>query len=81
MSANTRKRVLEAIKQYIAEHGYSPSTIELAKMLDLASPSTINHHLRSLEQDGLIRRTEGVARSIVVINQEEYNADRTGTGT
>ena len=66
MSRDTRVRVYEAAKQYIEEHGYPPSTIELADILGLSSPSTVNHHLQRLEEEGKIQRTKGVARSIVI---------------
>jgi repressor LexA len=59
----TRERVLEYLHQHSAEHGWMPTVREIMAGVGLASPSTVELHLASLERDGLIERGHG-ARTI-----------------
>lgn len=53
------------IKDFIRDREYSPSVRELCRLTDL-SPSTVHHHLVSLEAKGRIRRN-GCAHGIEVL--------------
>ena len=64
-------RVLEAIREYIAQHGYSPSIRDLMVACDLYSPSTVYVHMNNLKAKGLISFKKGIARSIRVIDESE----------
>ncbi|MBA3948245.1 MAG: hypothetical protein H0X37_27310 [Herpetosiphonaceae bacterium] len=55
-AGNMTIHVLNYIKAYIAEHGYSPSLREIAEEHNFASVSTARHHVLKLEQDGYIKR-------------------------
>ena len=53
---NTRleMKMLDTIKKFIDEHGYSPTVRELAELLDIKSTSTAQRHLNTLEKEGYI---------------------------
>lgn len=64
---NIRKRsltrrqaqVLTALRDFILEHGYSPSVRELGRRLKIVSPSAVFKHLVALEKKGYLRRHRG----------------------
>lgn len=67
MRSTTRQYdVLNAIRAYKDEHGFSPSMRDLMGMTGITSLSVVSYYLRRLENDGLIRRTENINRSIEV---------------
>jgi SOS-response transcriptional repressor LexA len=44
----TRDRLVEAIRQFIAEHGYSPTVRELGDLVGLKSTASVHFQLRAL---------------------------------
>jgi len=64
MLSDKRQRILDFVKHYIAEKGYSPSIREIAKKCQISSPSMVQYHLKILEQDRYIRRDPSIPRSI-----------------
>ena len=58
--------LVEIIRNYQKEYGYSPTIKELCEITGKV-PSTIFERLMILEERGAIRTTEGKARSIVVL--------------
>lgn len=64
---DTQSRVLQAISEHLAVHGYAPTFREIAAAAGLASPSTVLHHLGRLEALGLIRRDPGLPRALVLL--------------
>lgn len=63
-------KVLNAVKNYINENGYSPSIRDIANMCNYKSVSTVFSHLRTLENEGLIVVGREKRRAIRVIEQE-----------
>ncbi|MCP2365495.1 repressor LexA [Nonomuraea thailandensis] len=61
-----QQRILATIRDWVARHGYPPSTRELGRAVGLRSPSSVSKHLRSLEERGLLRRSTTVTRPIDV---------------
>jgi len=59
--------VLTFIQQHIDALGYAPSLREVSQRFDM-SLNAVAEHLAALERKGTIRRTNGVARSIVIEN-------------
>ena len=59
--------VLNWIRLYWDRHGYAPSIREIALGVGLTSTSAAQHHVNRLDRDGLIARTEGIARSIRIL--------------
>jgi repressor LexA len=65
MSARQQK-ILLTIQDWVVRHGYPPTAREIADAVGLASASTVNHHLRVLEDNGFLRRGRSVARPMDV---------------
>ena len=61
--------LIEIIKEFKKENGYSPTIREICKITNKA-PSTIFVRLMVLEKNGAIKTTEGKARSIVVLEND-----------
>lgn len=57
-----QKEILEAIQEFILEHGYAPTVRELGQMVGLSNPSAVFKHLLSLEKKGYLRREGGEVR-------------------
>lgn len=63
----SQARLLGAIRGYWTVHGFSPSIRDLSKLLGFSSPNAVSEQLRRLRRKGAIRWTDGIARSIVLI--------------
>lgn len=59
-------RILSFIRRYVAEHGYSPTIRELSDACDIPSTSNVNYILDQLQELGLLKRTPGSPRTIVL---------------
>ena len=80
---------LDALKEHLEKHGYSPSYREIATRLGLASPATVHEHVRALEAKGYVRVQKEGGRAIVInehpessedVSQVELSAAGSGTG-
>jgi repressor LexA len=64
------RKVLDFIIQYIDRRGYSPTLQEIADACGLKSPATVHEHIWYLIKKGYLKKTDGVSRSIEVINKD-----------
>ena len=64
--------VLDYIKRFIAEKGYSPTIREVAAGLNFKSPSSAQDHLKNLVLNGLITMDKQKSRTIELLVQNEY---------
>jgi repressor LexA len=55
-----------AIRDWVVEHGYSPSTRQIGDAVGLRSTSSVSKHLAALEDKGFLRRSTSVTRPIDV---------------
>ena len=62
--------VFRYIERYIRDNGRSPSTRDIQKQFGYKSQTAAMQKLDVLEKKGLIERTPGKRRSIVVVNAE-----------
>lgn len=62
------KRMLVAIRLYMAEHSYAPSIRNLCDLTGTPSTYTVFKSLRRLEQQGKIVRDKGAARTIRLLD-------------
>lgn len=64
--------VLDAIKRYIAEHGYPPTRREIGQLIGASSfVRAACDHLKALERKGYITMEKGVkARAIRVVDED-----------
>lgn len=64
----SQEMVLNAIKTFTAERGYSPSVRELCEICGLRSTSSVHAHLKSLERKGyLVKHIDKQCRSLVLV--------------
>lgn len=61
---NRHYEVLAAIRTYRNDHGFSPSIRNLSEMTGITAYSQVLYYLKLLENEGLIRRTSNISRSI-----------------
>jgi repressor LexA len=54
-----QEEVLQAIKDFILERGYSPTIRQLGDILHITNPSAVFKHVRSLERKGYVRKQAG----------------------
>ena len=66
----TKKQALvyNFIKEFVAEHGYSPSYRDIASGIGLSSPASVAEHVDHLIALGALRKVPGTARSLEVID-------------
>ena len=70
---NKQEFVLNEIKKFIAEKGYSPTIRELCAICNLSSTATVFNHLKTLEQKGYIRQTQNKFRTLELIVPNEFS--------
>lgn len=61
-----QRRILEVIRDAVAEHGYPPSIREMGQAVGLASSSSVAHQLKALEARGFLRRDPNRPRALEV---------------
>ncbi|MCX2947303.1 transcriptional repressor LexA [Lentzea sp. NEAU-D7] len=61
-----QQRILVAIRDWVVEHGYSPSTREIGEAVGLKSSSSVSRHLSALEDKGFLKRGGSVTRPMDV---------------
>ncbi|KJK42848.1 LexA family transcriptional regulator [Lentzea aerocolonigenes] len=61
-----QQRILVAIRDWVVEHGYSPSTREIGDAVGLKSSSSVSKHLSALEDKGFLKRGTSVTRPMDV---------------
>lgn len=64
---------LKAIKTFMADNGYPPTVREIAKIMDLSSPATIQAHLEMLEKKGYIKKRGNMNRTIELLVENEFD--------
>ena len=65
-----QKPILEYIKKYIKEKGYSPSLEEVGRHFKLAK-STIHQHVETLKEKGYLGKSNYQARSIEILGSKK----------
>ena len=75
-----QQRVLNVIRDSIAERGYPPSMREIGEKVGLTSSSSVAHQLRTLEEKGFLKRDPNRPRALQVFNPDEALVDETGSG-
>ncbi|WP_246159305.1 transcriptional repressor LexA [Catellatospora sichuanensis] len=61
---NRQQQILAGIRRLGELHGYPPTVREIAAEVGLASPSSVAHHIKVLQQRGLIRRDAERSRAV-----------------
>lgn len=66
---NRERQLLEFITQFIQRYGYSPTLKEIGDALNMGSPATVHEHVDRLRQKGFVRKLDGTARGIEIVEQ------------
>lgn len=69
-----RRQICRFITQFRKRKGYSPSFREVCAGVGIKSTSNVWYHLRIMAREGLLKREEGVARSLVVVRRVRAGA-------
>lgn len=69
-----QRRVLAVIQDAVARQGYPPTIREMGEAAGLASPSSVAHQLKALEEKGFIRRDPNRPRALEVVSRAEREA-------
>lgn len=70
-----QRLILRAIREAITTRGFPPTIREMAEAVGLASPSSVAHQLKVLEEKGLIYRDPKRPRALMVRMPEEDAVD------
>lgn len=71
-----QKRILEFIRQFVAEHDYPPSIRQIQEACQISSTSVVDYNLRILERLGYIRRDREVSRAIEILERAGLRRSR-----
>lgn len=70
-----QKEILDYLRAYRADHGYSPTFDEIALTFGFSSKGTVYKHIKALKQKGIIRHEWNRTRAIEIEpDVGEYNA-------
>jgi repressor LexA len=59
-----QRQILTMIRDWVDRHGYPPTMREIGAAVGLASPSSVAHQLKTLEELGLLRRDARGSRAV-----------------
>jgi repressor LexA len=62
-----QRRVLQAIRESVQQHGYPPSMREIADAVGLASTGAVSYQLGTLQKKGYLRSNNGRARTVELL--------------
>ena len=62
-----QRRIMDYIRDFIADHDYPPSIRQIQEACDISSTSVVDYNLRILERLGHIRRDRVVSRAIELL--------------
>jgi SOS-response transcriptional repressor LexA len=70
-----QQRVLDFIKGFIFQHGYSPTFAEIRSGLEFASINSAIDHVNQLKKKGYLVSSKTKARSLIVLDPTSQMAD------
>ena len=63
ITSDRQHTILTVMREWIEQHGYPPTVREIGASVGLA-PSSVDHHLKALERQGLLRREARGPRAV-----------------
>ena len=66
-----QKEILEIIKTFIKENGYSPTIREICKLANIKSTVAVHAHIKKLKDEGHITTGVDMPRSIALTKKEK----------
>jgi repressor LexA len=79
MSKEREQRILEYMKQQIAEKGYPPTVREICAALNIKSTSTAHKDIDNLVKDGFIKKDPSKPRALMIVDKGDGNGSVTKT--
>lgn len=67
VGSSRRQAIVEFIRSFVEEHNYPPTVRDIQGGLKISSTSVVEHHLRVLEREGLLRRDFKVSRGMELL--------------
>ena len=64
------EKILEFIRQFSQEHGYSPSVREIGAAVGLSSTASVSYHLQQLQDKGLLQASAGKGRKRATVSAQ-----------
>jgi repressor LexA len=64
MTSPRQQSILAVIRESIERRGYPPTVREIGAAIGLGSPSSVSHHLKAMEKQGLLRRDAHGPRAV-----------------
>lgn len=58
------KRILNFIRAFVIQHGYSPTMVEIASAMNIQSKGTVHRYVQNLRQKGMLAESEPGWRGI-----------------
>lgn len=66
-----QKEILEIIKIFIKENGYSPTIREICRIANIKSTASVHAHIKKLKAEGHITSGVDMPRSIALTKREK----------
>jgi len=66
-----QEQVLNAIREFITDHGYPPSIRELGALVGIRSTNGVSDHLKALERKGYLTRGDFKSRTLIPVDVPE----------
>jgi repressor LexA len=80
MTSPRQQSILAVIRESIERRGYPPTVREIGAAIGLGSPSSVAHHLKAMEKQGLIRRHAHGPRAVDIRGAYEVATAGAGRG-
>ena len=74
-SSSKREEIYAFLKDYIASHGYPPTTREIMAGVGLRSTASVHYHLSELNRSGAIEMDGGKNRAISLGAEHRYHRE------
>ena len=74
-------KVMDYIRKFSDENGYTPSVREIAKECEIKSPATVYSYLQKLQDRGLLNKATNKKRSVTLAKSSGINIPLIGTVT
>ena len=82
MALTKRQReILDYVREFIRENGYSPSLEEIGRHFGLSSVATVHKHVQHLVQKGHLRKAWNRSRSVEPVEEESDGVEIPLLGT
>lgn len=73
-SSDKSEKIIEFIRQFTQENGFSPSIREIGAAVGLRSTASVSYHLQQLQEKGLLLSpgSKGIKRALVTTQRSGY---------